>query len=90
MLPTPRDLEMAPCLAQGPLVEAATSHVLVPINERPEPEEIEEAFRQAAEIGIRCLVRGPDFGRLEQIHRQDLFSNVKYGIGENRYVFSKA
>jgi ubiquinone/menaquinone biosynthesis C-methylase UbiE len=65
-------------------------HVMVPINVRLTPDEVEEALREAGATGIRRLTRGADFDRVEALHRGDPFAADKYGVGENRYVFSKA
>jgi ubiquinone/menaquinone biosynthesis C-methylase UbiE len=63
--------------------------VMVPINLRFTAEEIASALGDAGAVDIRRLTRGTDFDRIEQIHRQRPFAAVKYGIGENRFVFSK-
>jgi SAM-dependent methyltransferase len=65
-------------------------HVLVPINVRLTPQEIESALAESGAVEIRRLERGTDFDRVEQIHRRAAYAAVKYGVGENRYVFSKA
>ena len=65
-------------------------HVMVPINVRLTPEEIEDCLLSSGAKGIRRMSRGTDFDRIEQIYRKDPFAAVKYGVGENRYVFSKA
>lgn len=64
-------------------------HVLVPINLRIPSGEIEENLRAAGAVDIRRLTRGTDFDRIEQIHRGEPYASVKFGVGENRYVFSK-
>ncbi|MGH9901715.1 MAG: class I SAM-dependent methyltransferase [Pyrinomonadaceae bacterium] len=64
-------------------------HVMVPINVRLTPEEIEGCLRAAGAKDIRRLERGTDFDRVEQIHQNKPFAAVHYGVGENRYVFSK-
>jgi ubiquinone/menaquinone biosynthesis C-methylase UbiE len=64
-------------------------HVMAPINIRLTPGEIEEGLQQAGASGIRRLTRGTDFDRIERIFQGDPFATVKYGVGENRYVFSK-
>ncbi len=64
-------------------------HVMAPINLRLTPEEIERSLRASGATRIRRLTRGADFDRIEQIYRQDPFAEVKYGVGENRYVFTK-
>ena len=65
-------------------------HVMVPINIRLTPHEVEDALRQSGAIGIRRLRRGADFDRVEALHRGDPYAREKYGVGENRYVFTKA
>jgi len=65
-------------------------HVMVPINLRLSPEEIEYCLARAGATGIRRLTRGTDFDRIEQIYQGVPFATAKYGVGENRYVFSKA
>jgi ubiquinone/menaquinone biosynthesis C-methylase UbiE len=64
-------------------------HVMVPVNIRLTPEEIEEALSASSAISIRRLERGTDFDRIESIYQQEPHAEVKYGVGENRYVFSK-
>ena len=53
------------------------------------PDEIEDTLREAGAAGLRRLSRGADFDRVEAIHRGDPYAVEKYGVGENRYVFSK-
>ena len=64
-------------------------HVMVAINVRLAPEEVEECLRVNGAREIRRLTRGTDFDRVEAIHRNDPFAAEKFGVGENRYVFSK-
>jgi SAM-dependent methyltransferase len=64
-------------------------HVMVPINLRLTPAEVDEALRDSGAINVRRLTRGADFDRVEAIHRNDPFARDKYGVGENRFVFSK-
>jgi ubiquinone/menaquinone biosynthesis C-methylase UbiE len=64
-------------------------HVMVPINVRLRPDEIEAALAAAGARDIRRLARGADFDRVEQIHRGAPHATVKFGVGENRYVFTK-
>jgi SAM-dependent methyltransferase len=64
-------------------------HVMVPINVRTTPDEITAALERAGAIDVRRLTRGADFDRIEQIHQKHPFADVKYGIGENRFLFSK-
>ncbi len=64
-------------------------HVMVPINLRLTPEEVESALAGAGATAVRRLVRGADFDRIERIHQNAPHARVTYGVGENRYVFSK-
>ncbi len=64
-------------------------HVLVPINVRLTPDEIIACLEAAGATAIRRLTRGSDFDRIERIHRGEPFAEVKYGVGENRFIFSK-
>lgn len=63
-------------------------HVMVPINERIPSSEIEAALADAGAKDIRRLTRGADFDRVEQIYRGAPFAKEKFGVGENRYVFT--
>jgi len=64
-------------------------HVLVPINVRLTPQTIEGALSDAGARDIRRLTRGTDFDRVERIYQGEPFAVEKFGVGENRYVFSK-
>lgn len=64
-------------------------HVMVPINLRLSPAEIEQCLVTVGASRVRRLARGTDFDRIERIYRGEPFATVKYGVGENRYVFSK-
>jgi ubiquinone/menaquinone biosynthesis C-methylase UbiE len=64
-------------------------HVLVPINIRSTPQEVEDCLIDAGATSIRRLTRGADFDRIERIYQNDSYADLKYGVGENRYVFSK-
>lgn len=64
-------------------------HVLVPINIRLSPDEVEECLQDAGATCIRRLQRGTAFDRIERIFQGEPFATVKYGVGENRYVFTK-
>ncbi len=64
-------------------------HIMVPINVRLTPEEIEAALKSAGAKEIRRLTRGTDFDRVEQIHHGRAHAEAYYGVGENRFVFSK-
>ncbi|HKZ00870.1 MAG TPA: class I SAM-dependent methyltransferase, partial [Pyrinomonadaceae bacterium] len=64
-------------------------HVMVPINIRLSTREIEECLKEAGAIEVRRLERGADFDRVERLYQRDPYAEIKYGVGENRYVFSK-
>lgn len=64
-------------------------HVMVPINVRLEPSEIQSSLEKSGASQIRRLERGTDFDRVEQIYLNQPYAEVKYGVGENRFVFSK-
>lgn len=64
-------------------------HVMVPINIRLSPEVIEQALLKAGATRLRRLERGSDFDRVEQIYRKRKFAEAFFGVGENRYIFSK-
>jgi SAM-dependent methyltransferase len=64
-------------------------HVLVPINLRLTPSEIESCLSRFGAVRTRRLCRGTDFDRIEHIARGEALAHTKYGVGENRYVFSK-
>ncbi|MCI0336613.1 MAG: class I SAM-dependent methyltransferase [Acidobacteria bacterium] len=64
-------------------------HVLVPINLRLTPAEIEKCLETVGASQWRRLTRGADYDRIERIYQKDPYAQVKYGVGENRYVFSK-
>ncbi|MBN1124186.1 MAG: methyltransferase domain-containing protein [Sedimentisphaerales bacterium] len=65
-------------------------HIMVPINIRSRPEQVEQMLREAGAVSIRRLRRGTDFDRIERIHWQTPFCDIKYGVGENRYFFEKS
>jgi ubiquinone/menaquinone biosynthesis C-methylase UbiE len=64
-------------------------HVMVPINIRLTPAEVSAALEESGAKDIRRLTRGADFDRVEQIFRGDPLAELKYGVGENRFVFTK-
>jgi ubiquinone/menaquinone biosynthesis C-methylase UbiE len=64
-------------------------HVMVPINLRLSPGEIEECLRSSGAVNIRRLNRGADIDRIEHIFRGEKFAVERFGAGENRYVFWK-
>jgi SAM-dependent methyltransferase len=86
--PTARDaLRLLGIPANG--VYYMLDHVLVPINLRLTPSEIESCLGRFGAVRIWRLRRGTDFDRIEHIARGEPFAEMKYGVGENRYVFSK-
>jgi len=64
-------------------------HVMVPINVRLSPGEIEGCLVATGATNIRRLSRGSDLDRIERIYQSEPYASVKYGVGENRYIFSK-
>lgn len=64
-------------------------HVMVPINLRLPAMEIEECLSSFGAVNIRRLDRGADIDRIEHIYRGEPYAVERFGIGENRYVFSK-
>ena len=64
-------------------------HIMVPINIRSTPEQVESLLRAAGATDLVRLARGADFDRVERIYRGEPFARVKFGVGENRYLFSK-
>jgi SAM-dependent methyltransferase len=64
-------------------------HVMVPINVRLSPDKIEGCLVATGATNIRRLSRGSDLDRIERIYQSEPYARVKYGVGENRYIFSK-
>jgi ubiquinone/menaquinone biosynthesis C-methylase UbiE len=64
-------------------------HVMVPINTRLTSEEIIEELENNGATNIRRLNRGVDFDRIEAINNKIPFAKEKFGIGENRFIFTK-
>lgn len=64
-------------------------HVMVPINTRITPDELHTSLINAGAKDIRRLERGTDFDRIEMIYKKIPYAQEKFGVGENRYVFSK-
>jgi ubiquinone/menaquinone biosynthesis C-methylase UbiE len=64
-------------------------HVMVPINVRLTPKQIEDALSAAGATGVRRLERGTDFDRVERIYQKDAYAVEKFGVGENRHLFTK-
>lgn len=64
-------------------------HIMVPINTRSTPAELEATLEEAGFSGIVRLKRGCDFDRVEQVHTSVPYHDEKFGVGENRYFFSR-
>lgn len=64
-------------------------HVMVPINDRLTAEEIQSCLESAGAKSVRRLTRGCDFDRVEHIHRGTPYAEIHFGVGEQRFVFSK-
>lgn len=64
-------------------------HVMVPVNTRISPEEFETTLAKYGATKIQRLNRGANFDRIEYIYNKIPFAFEKFGVGENRYVFSK-
>jgi len=64
-------------------------HVMVPINTQISLDEVEECLLTSGATSIRRLTRGTDADHIEKITQNQPFADIKYGIGEHRYIFSK-
>jgi ubiquinone/menaquinone biosynthesis C-methylase UbiE len=64
-------------------------HIMVPINIRLTEQEIETCLVEAGAKDICKLRRGTDFDRVEQLFQKIPYAELKYGVGEQRYIFSK-
>ena len=64
-------------------------HVMVPINTRLTPDEIIAALEKNGAFNIKRLTRGTDFDRVEAIYKNSPYAKEKFGVGENRFIFSK-
>ncbi len=64
-------------------------HIMVPINIRLTEQEIKSCLAEAGAKNIRKLRRGTDFDRAEQLFQKAPYAEMKFGVGEQRYVFSK-
>jgi SAM-dependent methyltransferase len=64
-------------------------HVMVPINIRLTPDEIQSALLRHGAREVRRFTRGADFDRIEQIHSRQPYAEMKFGVGENRFAFTK-
>lgn len=64
-------------------------HVMVPINVRSTPEEVEAAIEAAGFSSHRRMTRGLPSDQIERLHAlggRDPDAIWKYGVGENRYL----
>ena len=64
-------------------------HIMVPINLRLTDEEIRELVAKYGGKDIQRLERGHSFDRVERIYQKDPYAEMKYGVGEHRYAFTK-
>ena len=66
-------------------------HIMVPINTRLTPKELENTLSNVGFKNIKRLTRGVDFDRVEKIYNMKDKDDIiwKYGLGENRYIFDK-
>ncbi|MBC7426309.1 MAG: methyltransferase domain-containing protein [Bacteroidia bacterium] len=64
-------------------------HVMVPINDRLTPMEIENELILNGAKNIKRLERGADFDGIEKIYNKIPFAEQKFGVGENRFIFTK-
>lgn len=64
-------------------------HVMVPINTRLTVKEITDALVDYGASDIIRLERGCDFDRSEAIFQKKPFATEKFGVGEQRFWFSK-
>ncbi len=65
-------------------------HVMVPINLRLSPTEIEDCLHSCGAVNVRRLTRGADIDRIEQVFQGEQYAAKRFGVGENRYLFSKS
>ena len=65
-------------------------HIMAPVNERLTAKEISAQLAAAGATHIRRLTRGTDFDRNERLWRQEPFASLNFGVGEQRFVFSKS
>ena len=64
-------------------------HVMVPINVRLTKETVFDTLQRSGAVDIRRLERGADFDRVEQLYQKRNHAEAYFGVGENRFVFSK-
>ncbi len=62
---------------------------MVPINSRITPDELYSELEKNGAKEIKRLERGTDFDRVEYIFRKIPYAVEKFGVGENRYIFTK-
>jgi len=65
------------------------NYVMVPINTRFTPLEMESALESSRVKDTKRLERGTDFDRVEQIYQKIQVAKGLYGVLENRFVLSK-
>ncbi len=64
-------------------------HVMVPINTRLSPDDLENELLKNGAKDIKRLIRGVNFDRIEYIHKKTPDAIRKFGVGENRFIFTK-
>lgn len=64
-------------------------HIMAPINLRLTDPEISLILEKKGAKDIRRLERGCSFDRVEKIFQKEPFAELKYGVGEHRYIFTK-
>ena len=64
-------------------------HIMAPINIRSTCKEIESWLKEAGASEFRRLNRGTDFDRVEQVYQKKPYAELKFGVGDQRYLFKK-
>jgi len=64
-------------------------HIMAPINIRSTCEEIEGWLKEAGASELRRLDRGTDFDWAEQVYQKKPYAELKFGVGDQRYLFTK-
>ena len=64
-------------------------HVMVPINTRVSPSDLETELLKRGAKNIKRLIRGVGYDRVEYIYRDVPYALRKFGVGENRFIFTK-
>ena len=62
---------------------------MVPLNERLCPEEVEACLRVHGARDVERFLRGADSDRVEKVYQKLPHADVKYGVGENRFIFTR-